>query len=207
VDALAQGPLAQKSVQNGQMWVAFFHLLDSVGMTKIVVQWVPAHCGLRRNEAVDKYVGRSAAAVSAQQAGAPIPLAAVKATLKTIRNNWLAGIVAKRPLNSHPFPKQADIRVISRLERADATLILQLRTGTCSEVGQFYHIVRGDTDGKCRWCGVFDESVVHLFSECRSVRNLRREFGVMDIKLLGSSNEAELRACVKFVRKAVAILA
>ena len=210
VDALAQGPLDQKSVQNGQMWVAFLQLLDSVGMTKIVVQWVPAHCGLRRNEAVDKYVGRAAAAVSAQQAGAPIPLAAVKAALKAaLRDKWHAEIVAKAPLNKHPFPKQADIRVISRLERADATLILQLRAGTCSVVGQFYHIVRGDTDGKCRWCGVSDESVEHLFSKCRaqSVRDLRREFKVKDVKLLGSSNEEELRACVKFVRKAVAILA
>ena len=153
VDALSKGPLLQTNAQNGAMWVALLELLDVVGVAKIVVQWVPAHCGLRRNEKVDAYVGYAAAEVSAQQAGAPIPLAAVKATLKTtLRNAWRDEIASHPPLSNHSFPKKADIRAISRLERADATLILQLRTGVCSDVGHYYHIMKGNANRKCRWC-------------------------------------------------------
>ena len=110
-------------------------------------------------------------------------------------------------VGTHPFHIRPDCRVISSLTRADSTLILQLRTGFCSDVGHIFHILRGDKGGKCRWCGGSEETVTHLFSKCRAVKNLRREFGVEGVKQLGSSDEADLRACVKFARRALAILA
>ena len=207
VEALSQGPLLQTTVHNGAIWVSLLQLLDMKGVTKIVFQWVPAHCGLRRNEAVDQYVGRAAATVSAAQAQAPIPLAAVKATLKsTLRNAWRADLSSHPPLSTHPFPIKPDIRVISGMARADSTLLLQVRSGACSEMGQLYHILRGDKGGLCRWCGGSEETVLHVFSKCRAVKNLRREENVKDVKQLGSSDETLLNACVKFARRALASL-
>ena len=210
VGALAQGPLLQTNLQNSEIWVALLQLLDMVGVTRIVFQWVPTHCGLSRNEAVDKCVGQSVDEVSEQQSRAAIPLAALKAAVKSrLRTTWLGNIVSQPPLRDHPFPKKVDLRVITHLPRADATLLLQLRAGVCREVGQLWHHLRGDTDKKCRWCKGDKESVTHLFSHCRagSVVALKKGFGIKDVRLLGSSDEARLRVCVSFVRQALASLA
>ena len=65
-------------------------------------------------------------------------------------------------------------------------------------MGHPYHIMKGNANRKYRWCNVDEElAVVHLFSQCRLrfVEDLKRELGIKDVKLLGSSDEAHLRAC------------
>ncbi len=53
VTGLAQGPLIQKELRMAAIWKLLYRILDGY-VDRLVIQWIPGHCGLKRNEKADK---------------------------------------------------------------------------------------------------------------------------------------------------------
>ena len=85
IKALATGPLLVREVLEDSIWKTLVSLVDdSVGLSKVVFQWIPAHCGVPRNESVDQYAAAclESATIRDTQDTQPIPLSGVAAVLK-----------------------------------------------------------------------------------------------------------------------------
>jgi hypothetical protein len=55
VQALQSGSLAQREPLFGAVWEKLVWLVATVGMRRVLVQWVPGHVGFPRMAAVDTY--------------------------------------------------------------------------------------------------------------------------------------------------------
>ena len=50
--ALEKGPINQEDPTLAHIWSSIYKLFDR-GIARIAIQWVPEHCGIRRNEFAD----------------------------------------------------------------------------------------------------------------------------------------------------------
>jgi len=173
VKALETGPLLVGEVLQDNIWKTLVDLVsDSVGLAKIVIQWIPGHCGLARNESVDRYAEQcfNTAAIQAVQQSQPIPLSGVVALLKCkARAAWLSrGCSEVRTRLIGPVvPSQ---KLSSGLSRADETLLSQLRTGHHRSAGPLWRHLEPNRARTCRWCQAADsvETVPHLLFDCKN---------------------------------------
>jgi hypothetical protein len=62
----------------------------------------------------------------------------------------------------------------------------QLRVGECMLMGSYRSTINIRNSPLCRWCGVVDETVRHVYSECQSpgVVQLRNELDFLDVTVL-----------------------
>jgi len=231
VDALAQGPLAKHiDRQNADTWRILLNLEKRVN--KIVVQWIPAHCGVERNEAVDKYATSEFKRLKDQQHNGEISYASIKSVIaQRLKSHWLDEVKllakkAKSGLHHRAYVYKnpdtfTDLKITSSLKRADASFIAQLRVGHCRSIGAFYHKLNpppADTNispahqlkKNCRWCHHAEETVHHVFQLCKDVRivllradlNLPKPF----TKILGSDTPIGQLMGANFARKALLLL-
>ncbi len=62
----------------------------------------------------------------------------------------------------------------------------QLRVGKCKLMGCYRYTINISNSPLCRWCGVVDETVRHVYSECQNpgVVQLRMELDFLDVTVL-----------------------
>ena len=145
------------------------------------------------DEQVDQFLDSCTAKV---QSKVQIPFKNIK-TLVTSRRK----LIQHNNLNSDQYRykvagcgnKYTDLKASSLFPRSDETLLAQLRTGHCRLVGKFRkHVLK--TDGVCRWCRTYEESVAHLFNDCCQidVMTLRKTYHI-SCKSLQKAPEAALK--------------
>ena len=222
---LSQGPLAQDTCMNSDIWRHLLSLVRVGCFRKIVLQYVPAHCGLARNEAIDKFVGGQFDRLLASQHQALTPLGTIKASLKLqarllyqeeakrATTSSTTGTTAYRSsafLKKNPVP-WTKLKISRSLLRLDETLLTQLRCGWCVSMGPLWHNMNPSAVNPhkhCRWCASVPETIPHLFSDCKAVSlvEIKRQLQLKNSKSLGSEEVTELMKCVKFARLALSAL-
>ena len=168
VSALKSGPINAKHHLCVSIWKCLLKLRHKFSL--IVFQHVFSHCDLERNDMADVQVDQFLDSCTAKiQSKVPIPFKNIKTLLKSrMKHIQLSSL----NINQHRYKdvgcgnKYTDLKASSLFTRSDETMLAQLRTGQCRSIGKFRKLVL-KTDGVCRWCKTCEESVVHLFNECR----------------------------------------
>jgi ribonuclease HI len=203
ISALSCGPLLQTEVLNSNIWEKLNWLVGVGNVSKIVFQFVYSHCGVKRNEEVDREVARVLVEMKEMQNTAPIALMAVKAHVKMeLRNSWKDKI--EESSHRYQICKKAYSNINDKsLSRKEQVLLAQLRCGECNKVGKYLTRL-GKSLGVCRWCGDAEETVYHLYEKCSNskIRNLRKEIGIKGSKSLVKDG---IKA-IEFLYKALEIL-
>ena len=206
LSCLNQGPLRQNSEIGAGIWRSLLYLLEKSYCSKIVFQFVYSHCGVVKNEMVDRAADHALSSMeSKHQQKAAIHMDAVKAELKSgLMEGWKSSLdqntVRFRLGGKTSF---SDHKMSATLTRRDETLLMQLRTGDCRLLGGFRHLLFKDRwDGCCRWCKCEKETVDHIFNRCLTLTSLRKEEGIADSEALFSKPKES----VMFVHKALALL-
>jgi hypothetical protein len=149
-----------------------------------------------RNERVDKFADQVLAACKKTQGEAPIPLSTAKAWIKTgLQRQWRDGIKMTRfRAAAVAGKKPTNLKQYAEMDRGDAVTLAQLRTGQSRKVGPFRAKVQRLVDLSCRWCRETEETVEHLFNECRGggVKELKERFKVKDATILDRDPEQAL---------------
>lgn len=230
VEALAQGPLARNiERQNADIWRVLLRLEQKV--KKVVVQWVPSHCGVDRNEEVDKYATSEFKRLESQQQNGRISYASVKAVIAhRLKSKWLDDVsaAAKKPgtglhHRAYAYNKPnvfTDLKATSSLKRGDASFIAQLRVDHCRAIGSYWHKLNPNTNPSippvqyrktsCRWCHQAEETVHHVFQLCKDPRiaSLRQQLQLSQpyTRILGSDSAKDQLRGADFARKALFLL-
>ena len=135
-------------------------------------QWIPSHCGIPRNESADT-VARQALTEygSNTQKKVPVRYQNIVAYYKE-RNkaHYLSELQQQPATRSILTTAPANLKNDNTLGRRGQVKAAQLRTGVCNTMGYYQRLVadhfKPDYNKRCRWCGVHNESVQHVFNKC-----------------------------------------
>ena len=156
-------------------------LNGSLEKRRVVLQWIPAHCGINGNEMADKLAKRGAAMT---QHDNPITLAEKKTIIK---HSFRA---KKIPDNYH------------KLDRAEQVIILRLRTGHNRLNSHMYKTMKLVQSPLCT-CHIGDQTADHILQDCPTFINLRTQIWPDGISLhqqLHGTTE-DLRRTVGFIQQ------
>ena len=167
LQALAAGPTTKADSLTASVW----RLLAALSRRcHVTLQWVPAHCGIAGNEEADV---QAAAAGRLRQRRIPIALDSARAAIRrTARRHWLSGPQSSwHERAAGRLPCLADV---SRLPRADAVTVAQLRTGHCILLGSYRHRIGIADSPRCRDCDTDDDDTAeHFLLNCPAHHRLR----------------------------------
>ena len=127
--------------------------LNNLQCLRIVLQWVPSHCGIKGNEEADKMAKMGA---KEEQPDNPISLSESKTIIKSM-------------FKPHTTPDG-----YHRLTRQDQVIIFRLRTGHC-RLNQHLHKKMKVMPSPTCFCGEAEQDPNHILQECREFSQLRDE--------------------------------
>jgi ribonuclease HI len=148
LSALLAGPLAIDNALQLEIWRLLKELCDMIPRLHIDLQFVFAHCGVRRNEMADMFAARAA---TLPQRDAEVPIEAiVSRQTRAAKARWAKTIDLNEPRivnvgTAVPAHNPA-------ASREDERLLAQLRTNECPTLGRLFHRLTADTTTDCRWC-------------------------------------------------------
>ena len=175
--ALEKGHLCQDNDMTDRVWKTLLDLLDpKVGVARIVVQWVPGHSLLPKNEFIDEYAKSQLTNLKRVQKKVPISYEGIKSwSIFKAYTKWSSspGSSSRERLIG---TFRTSLPLSSGLSRADETLLSQLRTGQCRLAGPLWRHLSNE-QRLCRWCGLSDETIPHLLLDCTHV-------GICDRRLM-----------------------
>ncbi|XP_070182483.1 uncharacterized protein [Littorina saxatilis] len=165
-------------------------LNDLSQKASVVLQWIPAHCGIAGNEKADGL------AKDAGRQEQPETSLSFRETKTLIKHRWKT---AFKERNGGYKPDQDPIH---RLSRAEQTAIFRLRTGHC---GFKAHLKRiGVAESALCDCGAADQTVEHVLNTCTNFTLLRNQIwpegATLETKLWGTSED--LKATFQFTTAA-----
>ena len=166
---LAEGPAAQTDVLADKVWQRLLDLADRGTHTSL--QWVPGHAGLPGNELADE-IAREAA--NLEQRDVPIDLPSAKARLRRhAHREWEQRLQPTRYARQNGVrrPPLAERLGLSRRECVEAA---RLRTGHSLMLREYRHRIGLEDDPTCPECGLEDETLTHLLTDCPARAEARR---------------------------------
>ena len=164
----------------------FSHLM--VSSKRVVVQWIPSHCGIRGNEIADQLAKIGSEQI---QDDLSVSYKSCKSNIrKTYLDKWRA---------DHPGHKDND--AWHYLERQDQVTIFRLRTGHNKLQSHMFHRFRVGDSPLCP-CGSEPMTATHILQQCQLLVTTRAHFWPtstpLDVKLWGSLEE--LQKTAHFIR-------
>jgi ribonuclease HI len=147
---------------------------------RVVLQWVPGHCGLEGNELADG--GANIAAGRGATADPPNGVTiAQPSTEQGI--SWSATKTLLRAECLKGVPKHDRVRAVYgngdrktapfHGTRRQQVLLAQLRSGHCSKLAAYCRIVNPTADPTCPRCGEEPEDLEHWFQRCPALEKKR----------------------------------
>ena len=151
------------------VWQRLLDLADRGTHTSL--QWVPGHAGLPGNELADE-IAREAA--NLEQHDVPIDLPSAKARLRRhAHREWEQRLQPTRYAlqNGVRRPPTAERLGLSRRECVE---VARLRTGHSLMLREYRHRIGLEDDPTCPECGLEDETLTHLLTDCPARADARR---------------------------------
>ena len=134
----------------------------SAAVLNMVLQWVPAHCGIRENEKADKLAKDGAQKEQKQNL---ITLSEVNSIIKShSRNTWML---------RHPGYNPSDD--YHKLGRREQVIIFRLRTGHNRLAHHMHRTFRIGETGDCP-CGQGQMNAAHILQSCPSFADIRVKY-------------------------------
>ena len=173
---------------------------------KIWLQWIPGYADVAGSDTADKLAKEGA---QKEQMDTDVTQETVK---QILRNNskeewirrWIEGSTGRCVFNEMTKPNSKD--PINKMNRADQSLIFQLRTGH-SRLNSHINRINPMIPPNCRNCDAPYETTQHVLLECTGSRALRKELlppmPTIQNTLYSSINQLE--STCKFVRLALAL--
>ena len=200
--ALSAGPLKQTDRLGSDLWNSLIMLLNS-GISKIKGVFVYSHCGIKENEEADKLAASALEKygkekLSTSQQKAPISLQAVKSEAKSaLTKIWAGSIPTDTARHAACGNKVSDLKLSSTLSRKDEVMLHQLRVGECIMMGKLRSRLKIDESPLCRWCKEKEETVEHIYSECKApdIIGLRNSLNFPDVTVLFKDPKLGLIFC------------
>ncbi|XP_041350975.1 uncharacterized protein LOC121369959 [Gigantopelta aegis] len=128
--------------------------------TKLVLQWIPSHCGVMGNEKADRL---SKLGSKQEQTAHQMSYGEVKTLLKNhFKNMW------RQRLQIGP-----EGNGIYQLNRSQQVTIFRLRTGHCQLLSHFFRLKISHTD-ECP-CGTGPQTPAHILQSCPTFDTLRQQ--------------------------------
>lgn len=147
---------------------------------ELIVRWIPSHRGFSGNELADKAAKEAAANERCQTAGWS-SLTHVNRKIKEVKKlevyTWHQARNEEREARSRsyfiPRLKPGINPVLAKASKKYASRFFQLKIGHAA-VGVFLARIGAVDTAECWWCGKAEQSVVHLYAECRKWRKERK---------------------------------
>jgi len=170
-EALQNGPIRQRDAQIAPIWKSVYSLYQS-GAKRVSFQWIPSHCGIPRNVRVDTAARQALAQYgSMTQRKVPVRYQNIVSYYKEKNKaHYLPVLQHKQTFRSTITTAPANLKSDNNLGRRAQVKLAQLRSGVCNTMGYYQRLsadhFRPDYNKKCRWCGLRDETVHHVYNEC-----------------------------------------
>ena len=146
--ALHRGPLLVNSTIEKDIWDMLL-ILARRGIS-VTLQFVYSHCGIDRNELVDRQAARAASGPG--QHAVPVWHTDFVAATKRYLQAQRAAHAPQRTYRDTIVTLGSTSLQSLSLPRADATLLAQFRTNECPHLGRLAHRLGISMVTSCRWC-------------------------------------------------------
>jgi ribonuclease HI len=182
IEKLQSGPWKQDQETAVRIWQ---ELIELTGEDKasVIFQWVPGHCDLDLNEAVDRVAKK---ATTMDQSVVPLDISAAKMVLKNqFKEAWELDKQTEQYRPSFPIAKYVPSEKEAGMRRKERVILAQFRTGGKSLLlASYRHFLTRDTEApenpSCRFCNMADETVEHIFNQCNMLYQERSELLNLD---------------------------
>jgi len=171
VTALQSGPIRQRDVQIAAIWRSVYTIYHN-GAKRISFQWIPSHCGVPRNVRVDAAAGQALTQYgSMTQRKVPVRYQNIVSYYKEkSKAYYLSVLQRQQPFRASITTAPANLKNDNALGRRAQAKLAQLRSGVCNTMGYYQRLAadhfRPGYNRRCRWCGLQDETVQHVYNEC-----------------------------------------
>ena len=178
---------SEKGSELGELRVALANMTRAYD--RVVIQWIPSHCGIRGNEEADRLANRGSRSA---QADFRLSYNDAKAVVR--------GNLARKWADGHPSHIRTD--QYYRLARSEQVILMRLRTGHNRLNSHMFRTFKIGTSAQCP-CGAAEMTTEHVLMDCPSLGDLRRATWRSSItlneKLYGSL--ISLKKTAKFVKE------
>ncbi len=146
------------------------------GAKRISFQWIPSHCGVPRNVRVDAVAGQALTQYgSMTQRKVLVRYQNIVSFYKEKNKaHYLSVLQRQQPFRSSITTAPANLKSDNTLGRRAQIKLAQLRSGVCNTMGYYQRLsadhFRPGYNRRCRWCGLQDETVHHVFNECNDLQ-------------------------------------
>ena len=167
LQALATGPSTKVDSLFANVWQLLAALSRRCHVT---LQWIPGHCDIAGNEEADV---QAAAAGLLRQRRVPIAWDSARAVIRrTARRQWLER--PQPPWHERAAGRMPSLAEVSRLPRADAVTVTQLRTGHSILLGSYRHRIGVAPSPTCQDCCTDDlDTAEHFLLDCPAHHQIR----------------------------------
>jgi ribonuclease HI len=176
VRKLAAGPLNQTDIIFSQFWKDMLDWVNGHRKRYIRFQYIAAHCGVIRNEAADNLATQLFPKITnkACMKNVPLSIDQIKCyTKKKFMDEFLFSVFninitnyarSKRSNVSFDFTNLHISKLVTRKEYVNW---VRLRVDEHPLIGKLFARICGH-EVQCRWCGLEEESVQHVFCDCEN---------------------------------------
>ena len=148
---LTDSKSALEALQSGKL-PKLQEALDEINCSRIVLQWIPAHCGIAGNERADTLAKDGA---KEDQTNSAVTYQEMKAIIKSLHK-----------------PHKAQKNYYKLRNRREEVIILRLRTGH-NRLNSHMYRLKLVKSPKCQ-CGTADQTTEHVLDHCPTLNDLRQ---------------------------------